>query len=160
METEENVLYYLPRCLSIIAHCSPVYTVFSSSTFQDFWVENLAIQISFQTFFFKEKNGLQLLFFHLFPHSSQLCRLGSEGRDSSQAGSPPLKGSTILRLPPQSHKLQGTTDDMLAQESTVAPFILLKMTLNFAHFTFCSSGKIELQACNDVIFTTGQKQIK
>lgn len=32
MKTAENILYYLPRCLSIIPHCSPVYTVFGSST--------------------------------------------------------------------------------------------------------------------------------
>lgn len=43
MKTAENVLYYLPCCLSIIAHCSPVYTVFGSSTFQDFGVDNLTI---------------------------------------------------------------------------------------------------------------------
>lgn len=162
MKTAENVLYYLPRCLCIIPHCSPVYTVFGSSTFQDFRVDNLTIQISFQTFL-KKKSGLHLGYTVLlsFPTvTTQSCRPGSEGRGSSQAGSPPLKGSTILTLPPQSHKLQGTTDDLLAQESTVAPFILLKMTLDFAHFTFCSSGKMELQAYNDVIFTTGQKRIK
>lgn len=146
MKTAENVLYYLPRSLSIIPHCSPVYTVSGSSTFQDFGVDNLTILFSFQTFFFL-KRGLSLGYTILssFPTvTTQSCRPGSEGRGLSQAGSPPLKGSTTLTLPPQSHKLRGTTDDLLAQESTVAPFILLKMTLDFAHFTFCSSGKMEL----------------
>lgn len=147
----ENVLYYLLLSLSLLPYCWPVYTcLYRLQVHLQCYV--LKIQ-AFWGFLFLKVASTKVIpsFDHSLPHNQQtLCLVVSH---CSLVVSPPWKRPTRLHS-------SLTSVRWAPAHNTRAPLVLSTTPLDVARFTFCSSRKILFQACNDVISSAGQKQIK